>query len=146
MNRVQNTWLKFSALSDSIASEKIDNYQVYRLINGAYNGWDKVGVYQRNLGNFDQYTTFEYTSTDRSRVNCHMFSQNKPENMLLHFRAAQGGTVVVDGKEMKKIDTKTDHTRGACGYPHIKNEIYVLSYLIDDFLIHYGNSCFIPSL
>lgn len=110
-------WKKYKTIKDSIVQDKIDSYLVYRLINGAYITWNKMGIYQRNLENFDQFTIFENTSTEESCVNCHMFPNNDPDKMQLHFRAVHGGTMIKYGDELRKIDTKTDKTIAAGGYP-----------------------------
>jgi hypothetical protein len=110
-------WTKFNAIRDSIVSDKIDPYLVYRLINAAYITWDKMGIYQRNVEDFDQYTIFENTSTDKSCVNCHMFPKNNPDKMQLHFRLQHGGTMIKNGEELKKIDTKTEKLLSAGAYP-----------------------------
>lgn len=125
-------WGKYKRLKDSIATEEIDQYLVYRLINGAYISWDKMGIYQRNLETFKQYTLYENTSTDRSCVNCHMFPQNNPDKMQLHFRASHGGTVVLDGQELKKVETKTDYTIRSGGYPSWHPSGEIIAYSLND--------------
>lgn len=113
----QNKWIKYKTISDSIVSEPIDNHLVYRLINAVYIFWRQMGIYQRNLENFDESAIYENSSANYGCVNCHSFSKNNPQKMSLHFRSEFPGTMILNGKELKKISTKTKYTMSACVYP-----------------------------
>ena len=110
-------WVKYRTITNNIAEEPIDSYLAYRLINAVYIFWRKMGIYQRNIENFDETPIFENTSSDFGCVNCHSFSMNNPEKMSMHFRKAYPGTVILDDNIIRKINTKTDFTMSACVYP-----------------------------
>jgi hypothetical protein len=112
-----NKWEKYKTITDSIVSDSIDKYLVYRLINGAYILWKKMGIYQRNVETFEQTPIFENSSADDACVNCHMFSKHNPDNMQLHLRGKLGGTLIWHDKKLKKINTKVSRAIGACAYP-----------------------------
>jgi hypothetical protein len=110
-------WTKYKTIVDSVVNDSIDKFLVYRLINGAYILWEKMGIYQRNIETFDQSAIFENTSFNNACVNCHMFCKNDPQNMQLHLRGPKGGTLILKDNALQKINTKVTRTVGACAYP-----------------------------
>ncbi len=47
-------WRKFRSITNTIAENDIDGYVVYRRMKPIYNWWKGIGVYQRNLANYDE--------------------------------------------------------------------------------------------
>ena len=116
--KLNGIWKQYKSFSISISSYPMDYGLVYRLIAPGYEVYSKMGIYQRNLSNFDQNPIIENTLIPGTCVNCHAFNQNNPNTMSLHLRGAQGATMLlVDGK-MEMLNTKTDSTLSACVYPY----------------------------
>lgn len=115
--KLKNDWYKYKSFTDSIASETIDSYLAYRLINTGYVYWRTLGIYQRNLENFDQFAIFENNSADQACSNCHSFCMNNPEKMSLHIRKEHPGTIIIDGANRKKLNTKSNKSYSPAGYP-----------------------------
>jgi hypothetical protein len=86
-------------------------------VYASYLKWNKMGVYQRNLTNFDETPIIENSSTDKGCVNCHTFSKNNPSKMAMHFRIIHPGTMIWNKGKLTKTDTKTDETMSAGIYP-----------------------------
>jgi hypothetical protein len=112
----QGKWTKYNDIKNYIAETDIESYLAYRLINTGYVLWKKIGIYQRNLTNFDESPIFENSTTDGSCVNCHAFCNNQPDKMSLHLRAAHSGTVIIKGNTQKKINTASKYTMSAGVY------------------------------
>ncbi len=111
-------WIGFKTIVNYISQDSIDSHLAYRLINTGYVIWSKMGIYQRNIENFDQKTILENSSFDHgSCLNCHSFSNNNPNSMMLHVRAKNGGTIINSNGKLIKIDTKTNSTISAGVYP-----------------------------
>ncbi len=110
-------WLKYSTIKNKISNEELDGYLAYRLIHPGYNLWDKMGLYQRNLQNFDEKPIMSNRTTDNNCMNCHAFRNNDGNTMMFHMRAKHGGTIIVKDGEVKKVDTKTANTMSAGVYP-----------------------------
>jgi Tol biopolymer transport system component len=89
----------------------------YRLIPPGYELWDEMGIYQRNLTNFDETPIIENTSTKKNCVNCHSFCMQDPDKMLLHMREKVAGTIMITDGKAEKLNTKTDQTVSALVYP-----------------------------
>ena len=101
----------------NVAADSIDEWIAYRLIEPGYSLWNKLGIYQRNISNFEQRAIFENRLSGNNCINCHSFCNRNPEKMLFHLRAANAGTVIVDGNDIEMLDTKTDSTLSALVYP-----------------------------
>lgn len=110
-------WSKYKSILHKIAKEPIDPYLAYRLVHAVYLKWHEMGIYQRNLTNFDESPIIENSSTDYGCMNCHSFSNNDPSKMLIHFRILHGGTLLWNDGKLSKINTKTPETMSAGIYP-----------------------------
>lgn len=105
-------WLRYQAFSNRIAEENIDSYLVYRFFKPTYNWWRNIGLYQRNLENFDECAVIHGESFEDGCVNCHTFLNNDPQNMLFGVRSPIYGsaTMFVDDGKANKIGTQFGHT------------------------------------
>ncbi|MBN2485478.1 MAG: PD40 domain-containing protein [Bacteroidales bacterium] len=110
-------WMMYKRVENYIADTDIESYLAYRLINTGYVLWKKIGIYQRNLTNFDETAIFENSSADEACVNCHSFCKNNPDKMIMHLRSSFAGTVLIDGNTKKKVNTQSKYTMSAGVYP-----------------------------
>ena len=109
-------WKKYKAFQVYVAKEEIDSYLSYRLINSAYVLWFEMGLYQRNLENFDEDVIIQNKSVGGACINCHSLSKNNPEKFMFHVRAKFPGTVIYNNGKLEKIETKTDFTLASAAY------------------------------
>lgn len=110
-------WTQYETFKNIIAREKIDNHLVYRLINPAFKFWNKMGIYQRNLENFDEKPVMVNRLTDGNCMNCHNFCANDPSDMVFHMRAGKGsGSYIAVNGDWHKVSLKTAFNRGGA-YP-----------------------------
>lgn len=97
--------------------EEIDPYISYRLIPPGYQGWQKMGIYQRDLTSYKQKAILTNDLTEGNCMNCHTTLNGDPSKSVFHVRAAHGGTMLIDGNSIEKLNTKTDSTISALVYP-----------------------------
>jgi len=109
-------WQKFKTIVNQVANDEIDNHLAYRLINTGYVMWSALGIYQRNLENFDETAIIDNRSIDNTCVNCHSFSNNNPKSMNIHVRSTHGGTVIYTDGKLKKVNLKTKYTLAQGAY------------------------------
>ncbi|MBN1894135.1 PD40 domain-containing protein [bacterium] len=110
-------WREFKPVVNRIALEPIDRCLAYRLINPAFSLWTVMGLYQRNLENFEEKPILVNRLTQDNCMNCHNFKGNDPEFMLMHLRGGKGsGTLIRSGGKLHKVNTATDFNR-AGAYP-----------------------------
>lgn len=110
-------WQAYDPFDIYVSQDAIDLYVSYRLIPPGYQGWQRMGIYQRNLASYRQSAIMENTLTGGDCMNCHTPSWGNPEKFVFHVRAAFGGTILANGDILEKLNTKTDSTISALVYP-----------------------------
>ena len=115
--RKADKWIAYAPFHFFISKDSIDPYIAYRLIEPGYERWGEMGLYQRCLKNDDERAIITNKSTGHNCMNCHSFCKQSPDKMLFHMRMDYGGTYVINGNEIEKLNTKTDKTISALVYP-----------------------------
>lgn len=115
--QVNHKWLSYHPFTIMVAPDSMDNYVVYRLIPPGYELWNKMGIYQRDIENYDQSAIYENKLSDNNCVNCHSFPMQNPNKMIFHMRSSTPGTVLVNDGKIDKLSTKTPQTISAFAYP-----------------------------
>lgn len=113
-----DNWYKWKSIELLINETSIDSHMVYRLIEPGYEKWHIVGIYQRNLENFNEEVIIRNDMTDYNCINCHSFCQGDPDQMLLHMRAENSGTLIMKDQKIQKLTTKTEQTLSHFTYPY----------------------------
>lgn len=88
-------WRFFDRITNAISSVPIDSHLVYRLMKPVYNYFHHLGIYQRNLENYDQTEVLDSDRINRGCLNCHTFLNNSPDNMALHTRTSAGKPMIL---------------------------------------------------
>lgn len=117
----EGEWFQHPAYKFSVAEEDIDSYLSYRLIEPSYELYRQLGLYQRNLTNFNEAVIYEnndtYQEGENHCINCHNYQNYSTERMLFHVRGDHGGTVFsTSGKADKRIMVN-DSILGNAVYP-----------------------------
>jgi len=105
-------WDNFTVITNTIAPEPIDDFLVYRKIHPSHGGWKEIGIYQRNLRNYDESTVIENRLLDGACLNCHTFCNNRTDKMLVGIRSEKYGSSAIqtiNGKT-EKIGSKFTYT------------------------------------
>lgn len=114
-------WVKYQKHTLSVAEEEIDSFLSYRLIEPGYELYRQLGLYQRNLTNFEQHVIYEnnrvYSDGDNHCINCHNYQNHSTRQMLFHVRAEHGGTIIIRDGKAKKVQIKGDSILTAGVYP-----------------------------
>lgn len=117
----ENGWVRYQDFDIRVAPETIDPFLSYRLIEPGYELYRQIGLYQRNLENFEVKTIYEnnrtYDSENNHCVNCHNYQNYSARNMLFHIRGAHGGTMLCKGNVIEKMNLKNDSILGPAVYP-----------------------------
>ncbi len=119
--RSDGRWRRYPPVVCAVA-EPIDPYITYRLIEPSYVSYEEMELYQRNLETFEERMIFgnETLTTDTKGqcINCHAAQDyNRSHRSQFHVRANCGGTLLIEGKQARKIDLKQPATISAGVYP-----------------------------
>jgi len=110
-------WYAYRQFDIHVATDSIDPWIAYRLIEPGYEVYSNMGIYQRNLSNFDCSPIIHNKLTNESCVNCHSFHNYNPDRMMFHSRGESAGTfLLADGKQYR-VNTRTEHSTGNGSYP-----------------------------
>lgn len=105
-------WVRYKTHTMAVANEDIDTYLSYRLIEPGYDLYRQLGLYQRNLTNWDVQTIYENNPTfDEGKnhcINCHNYQNYSTEKMLFHVRTNPDS--VAQSKEEYEQQVKTRGT------------------------------------
>lgn len=111
-------WLSYRPFNIHVSPDRIDPWISYRLIPPGYQGWQEMGIYQRDLETYSEKAIMTNDLTGGNCLNCHTYRNGDPSKMVFHARSSFGGTVVVNEGEVEKLNTKTDSTISALVYPY----------------------------
>lgn len=113
VRRPDGQWTRFEPIVNAIADADIDRYLCYRLIKPIYIVRVNVGIYQRDVQTYDESVVVSNQSFGRGGgcVNCHTFTPNHPDQMILHSRGSGeisdlSGMIVVRDGRVVKVDTR----------------------------------------
>jgi WD40-like Beta Propeller Repeat len=144
-------WKKYRTYTNAVAREKIDGYLVYRQIKPIHDWWQNVGIYQRNLEDYDESEVLHGRTFGKGCVNCHTFLNNSPESMVIGVRSEKFGVsaLMANQGEVAEIGTKFGysawHPSGrlimysinkVMGYYHTGNQV------VRDVLDHASALCY----
>lgn len=101
-----------------VSEHPIDYGVVYRRIAPGYEVYSQMGIYERNLSNFEEHGLLVNTLVPGMCVNCHAFNRTDPTEMSLHIRGKHGATLMQYDGERELLDTKTEQTISNCVYPY----------------------------
>ncbi|MBO4945582.1 MAG: PD40 domain-containing protein [Muribaculaceae bacterium] len=116
--RIGGEWVAYEPFPVYVSRDSIDGWLAYRMLYPGYELWSEMGIYQRDLSNFDQTAILENKDVEKMCLNCHSFSAGDPNTMMLHVRGKKGGTVIVSQGSAKKVNpvSKDEFPNGAA-YP-----------------------------
>ena len=100
------TWVQFERVTNTVASEPIDPYIVYRRLTPNKSLSVIRGIYQRDLESFRTSALMTLRHGTFTCFNCHTFHQHDPNRFLVHIRAKHAGMMLVTDGVTRKIDTK----------------------------------------
>ena len=105
-------WGRFRPVANTIAQEDIDQTLVFRFMKPLYTWWKDIGIYQRNLTNYDVSVVLHGRSFGGGCLNCHSFVGNDPNTMTICLRSATYGshTLLARNGAVDKIGAKWGYT------------------------------------
>lgn len=128
----EGKWFQYPPFPIYVSEYPIDYGLVYRLVAPGYEIYSKMGIYQRNLSDFQQTALLENTILPGSCMNCHSFKETDSENMSLHVRGEYGGTILQTNGNTELLDLKTPESLGRGVYPYWHPSGRYIAYSMND--------------
>lgn len=113
----QREWTGYPPFILHVAKQPVDSYLAYRLIEPGYELWNHMGIYQRNLEDYTESAIIENKMSGYNCMNCHSFCLQNPDQMLFHTRGSYPSTLLIEGEQVEKLNTKTPETLSPLVYP-----------------------------
>ena len=112
-------WTRYRDFQIIVSSQVLDDWGItYRRIPPSYEIYSKMGLYQRNLSNFDESALLENTQTPDQCINCHTAYRTNPDQYVFHVRGQHGATVVHRGGTVEILQARNDSLGGSMVYPY----------------------------
>jgi hypothetical protein len=96
-------WVGYRPFSMQVSCDEIDSHLAYRLIEPGYQSWNVLGIYQRNLTNFDESAIVTNQGDKRNCVNCHEFENRNANRGLFHMRGENGATYFFENGKVERV-------------------------------------------
>jgi hypothetical protein len=102
-----------------VSEHPLDEWGVtYRRIAPGYEVYSALGIYQRDLSNFDEFSIFDNKDFYGMCLNCHTPNKTNPEQFVFHVRGALGATMIQQNGKREWLQARNDELGGAMVYPY----------------------------
>lgn len=112
-------WEQFRPFLIFVSKYPLDDYGVtYRKFAPGYETYSKIGIYQRNIHDFNEDPILEGSLLPGQCMGCHTANAADPDQFLFHLRGKHGATVMQTDGRRKWLETKTDSTVAKAVYSY----------------------------
>lgn len=112
-------WTQYNDFDIYVSKDSLDEWGLtYRRIKPGYEVGGDIGIYQRNLSNFDETAILAETVVPGRCFNCHTANRTNPNRITLQMRGEGGGTMIQKDGKQAWVETKTDSTKAAGSYSY----------------------------
>jgi hypothetical protein len=112
-------WKQYKDFSVIVSTDALGDWGLtYRLIPPGYEVFGKMGLYQRDLSNFDQTSIIENTAVPGACFNCHVSNRTNPNQFTFHIRGGHGATLIQQYGKFQLLKAKNDSLHGSMVYPY----------------------------
>ena len=116
--RKDGEWIEYLPFPIYISNDSLGEWGVtYRLIPPGYETYGLMGLYQRDLSNFDEEPIIENKHVDGDCMNCHTTNRTDPSNFTFHIRGEHGATVVGHPDGLDILAPRNQELGGGLVYP-----------------------------
>ena len=116
--RKDGQWIEYMPFPIYISSDSIGEWGVtYRLIPPGYETYGLMGLYQRDLSNFDEKPIIENKHVDGDCMNCHTTNRTDPDYFTFHIRGEHGATVIGHDGQTDILAPRNQELGGSMVYP-----------------------------
>lgn len=112
-------WTQYQDFAIHVSTDSLGEWGVtYRRIAPGYEFYGHMGIYQRDLSNFDETPLLENTGISRQCLNCHTANRTNPDQYVFHVRGEMGATVISRQGSIELLQARNDSLGGSMVYPY----------------------------
>jgi len=112
-------WTAYQEFPIYVSNEPLGEWGItYRRIPPSYQIYSKMGIYQRNLSNFDEEPLLVNTHIGGMCINCHTPNRTNPDQYVFHARGANGATIIHRKGKDELLQAKNEFLGGSMVYPY----------------------------
>lgn len=117
---VDGRWTQFQDFPIYVSREVLGEWGItYRRIPPSFEIYSRMGLYQRDLSNFDEHVLLENTQLPGHCINCHTANRTNPDQYTFHVRGKLGATVVCKGQNPPELlESVNEGIGGGMVYPY----------------------------
>ena len=108
----------FKPFQIHVSLDPIDPYILYRFTRPIFNDWRDMRIVQRHIEGFDETVIIDNADIDHGCFNCHTFSRNRPESMVIQVRSADYGIgmLLAQPDGVVQVDARTPFNKSPAAY------------------------------
>ena len=111
-------WTQYRPFDIFVSTDSLGEWGItYRRIPPSYNIYSQMGLYQRNLSNFDEEAMLVNTQAPGMCINCHTANRTNPDQFVFHVRGGHGATVIGRNGDIELLKARNDSLGGSMVYP-----------------------------
>jgi Tol biopolymer transport system component len=112
-------WTQYQDFAIHVSTDSLGEWGVtYRRIAPGYEFYGHMGIYQRDLSNFDETPLIENTDISKQCLNCHTANRTNPDQYVFHVRGEMGATVISRQGSIEVLQARNDSLGGSMVYPY----------------------------
>ena len=112
-------WKKYRDFEIYVSPYPLEEWGItYRRIAPGYQMYGHMGIYQRNLSNFEETAIIDNKHLGGGCVNCHTVNRGKTDDAVVHIRSEHGGTFVAHQGKTDLLPSINDSIGGPMVYPY----------------------------
>lgn len=117
--KIDGKWIGYHDFDIYISNYDLDEWGLtYRRIAPGYEVYSQMGLYQRDLSSFDEYTIIDNSKAYGMCVNCHTSNRTHPDRFVFHVRGEHGATMVQQADKREWLNAKNETLGGSMVYPY----------------------------
>jgi hypothetical protein len=115
-------WTQYRDFKVYVSEDPLEAWGItYRRIPPSYEMYSMMGLYQRDLSNFEETELLQNTRTPNQCLNCHTANRTNSDQYVFHVRGNHGATVMkvaADSLQLTVLQAKNDSLGGSMVYPY----------------------------
>ena len=112
-------WTRYRDFTIHVSQEPLGEWGItYRRIPPSYEIYSHMGLFQRDLSNFEETVLIENRELNGTCLNCHTANRTNPDQYVFHARGDHGATIIHRNGKEEYLKARNDSLGGAMVYPY----------------------------